>query len=323
MSFRMLVIAVSIVPMIGCIDQVACEPATAAAPQSEVGVLRREDFLRTGGINAAAKLESANQQMRQGEYAQALETLIWCLVRGPQEDPPFVGLWTSELPRLFGQLAQRYAPAREELVHQRDKLEKRIRELTAREYLVYLMYAQLNRALGDGERTMNTFVALARPREEPTNSPLREFFPVVLESLFNAGRLDLVAHWGVLVLDRLSQERDVPTGASDADRAADAALDEMGNRATSLVYSAMLHESGVLVARQFAARAIGTSASAELTNALIDAATEHCQAIEVGKLRDLARILLSEAQFSRVQGEVSACSRGERAAAPQEVGFTE
>ncbi|MFO0551206.1 MAG: hypothetical protein U0271_22645 [Polyangiaceae bacterium] len=284
--------------VLGCGSSAICEPASPNTEQQrEVGVLRPEDFRRKSTVHATARMQSAEQLMRVGRYSEALDILLWCLVHGPQEDPAFIGVWGGKLPALFGELAHLYPPAQKELLHQRDELERRIRNLTVREYPVYSIYAGINRALDKNERTLDLFVALAEPGEDPRTSPLREFFPVVLESLLEADRFDIVAHWADLTLDDLAQARSIPDDGTDAMHGARLSFEKSAMRSAGLAYRALLQESSELAGRRFAAQAIAISGSVSVANTLVAVAVERCHVVEAERLRELARILLPDSEW--------------------------
>ena len=121
--------------------------------------------------NPSARMKLARQLTQAGQYAEALEHLLWCYDHGTEADPAFVGVANSFLPAQLGQLARKYPPAVEALKARRDPLQAKVlADPKAASIGMASRLAGLDLALKDDDAILATLSQL------PEGSPARKAF---------------------------------------------------------------------------------------------------------------------------------------------------
>lgn len=120
--------------------------------------------------NPMDRQSRADKFVTEGKYAEALEDYLWCYDEGAKQSPSYVGVRSSFLLNQLASLAEKFPPAREALLSRRDAMETALLSSTSPSGMAGFELIQLNKSLGQPERTLSFFDQL--PAENPVRGQL-------------------------------------------------------------------------------------------------------------------------------------------------------
>ncbi len=106
--------------------------------------------------NPMSRMTLAEELVKEGKFAQALDHFLWCFDEGAKSTPAFVGVRSSFLLNRLAELGKSYPPAKEALIQRRDAAEVRLKEGSA-DRMLALDLVRLNSALDEPARTLEMF----------------------------------------------------------------------------------------------------------------------------------------------------------------------
>lgn len=137
----------------------------------------------TGPKDPMARQTAADNQVKEGKFAEALKNYLWCYDEGTKHSPSYSGVRDSFLLMQMASLAAKYPPAREALIARREAVETSLLANTSGNPMASFSLVQLNQYLGEPDRTLSLFDQL------PAKSPARgQLVSYAMEQFNNASR---------------------------------------------------------------------------------------------------------------------------------------
>jgi hypothetical protein len=179
----------------------------------------------------------------------------------------FAGVWLTAVPSALAKDTQGCPAARDAIMLRRDFLEARILTvLRPVDFMDFDMYASLNRAVGEGERSFKTLDALhGRPKRRG------EFARAIVEDLFSAKRYGDLVENGDSIIEELRNVKHT-----------------LNARDVSYLYFALLQQGQTERARRVADDAVAARPQPDTVAYLIEMAQRAGATTEVERLRSLS-----------------------------------
>jgi hypothetical protein len=257
-----------------------CTRAATGATQPGTRVVASPS---AGVVDPGHALDRAEAALLRGRLGESLQYALWCYDHGIDADVSFWGVWISRVPELLGELAARYAPAKEAALLRMAAFEERVaaREPDVENQMLGLVH------LYDGMREHDRLWRLLVASNADQGLPPRRRARLVIgamSAITAGGRYDLVAP---LAEEVVGADRDLRMGSAPG---ADVRMDALLLRHSGVAYESLLRTGQV-------ARAVSLSDSVLAEYDTIDGyGTFVAAARRAGEDVEVTRILMVAAR---------------------------